>query len=254
MIVDFHAHVSDTDYGNMDILARQLGEAGIDKCVIVPGGMMDVRIMTLYVMGEKDSNPEIPNHVVAEAMAKYPGKMYGMVCINPLDKDGSAAALEGAIRGGFVGLKLNPMSHKFAFSGETLQSAIRECAKRHWPVYSHTLFDVGATTKKYCELARKNPDANFVIGHMGFGPSDVTAFNLAKELDNVYLEASSACTLAISEALRIAGPGKVVFGSEYPMNLPEIQLFQIRKMGLGKDDAEAVLYRNAVRLIPSLAN
>ena len=130
---------------------------------------------------------------------------------------------------------------------------MQECGKNHWPVYSHTLFDVGATTKKFCELARKNPNTNFVIGHMGFGPSDVTAFNLAKELDNVYLEASNACFLAIKEAYRIAGPHKILFGSEFPMNNPEIQLFQMKKMGLPSAEADMIFFKNAIKLIPSLA-
>ena len=252
MIIDFHAHVSDTDYGNMDLLRTQMVEAGIDKCVIVPGGMMDVRVMTLYIMGEKESNPEIPNPVVLSAMKKYPGIMYGFLCINPLKKEETNSWIEYGKANHFVGIKLNPMSHKFSFSGKTLTDAIRECAHMHWPVYSHTLFDVGASTKKFCELARKHPDVNFVIGHMGFGPSDITAFNLAKEIENVYLESSNACFLAISEALKIAGPDKILFGSEFPMSLPEIQLFQMKKMGLSERDADKVFRVNAIKLVPSL--
>ena len=38
MIIDAHTHVSDTEYGNIDLLIEQMDAAGVTKAVIVPGG------------------------------------------------------------------------------------------------------------------------------------------------------------------------------------------------------------------------
>ena len=38
MIVDGHAHVSASDYGNVRVLLEQLDQAGIERALCVPGG------------------------------------------------------------------------------------------------------------------------------------------------------------------------------------------------------------------------
>jgi len=50
MIIDAHAHVTREDYGNKELLLSQMREAGIDKAILVPGGMIDVRKMTSYLL------------------------------------------------------------------------------------------------------------------------------------------------------------------------------------------------------------
>jgi len=63
-IIDGHAHISDSDYGNVRLLIEEMEKAGVEKTVVVPGGMMDVREMTLYVLGDKEPSDIIPNKVV----------------------------------------------------------------------------------------------------------------------------------------------------------------------------------------------
>ena len=51
MIVDAHAHILNEDYGDVKKILEEYKRAGIDKGILVPGGMMDVRIMTKYITG-----------------------------------------------------------------------------------------------------------------------------------------------------------------------------------------------------------
>ena len=79
MIVDAHAHISDSDYGNVDILLSQLDQAGIDKALCVPGGMLDVRKMTKYIVGAEQPKGDIPNNVVRDAVRAHPDRLWGFI-------------------------------------------------------------------------------------------------------------------------------------------------------------------------------
>ncbi|OHD15166.1 MAG: hypothetical protein A2086_16125 [Spirochaetes bacterium GWD1_27_9] len=250
MIIDAHSHVSDSTYGNVELLIKELDKANVDKCIVVPGGMMDVRKMTLYVTGDLEPNETIPNNVVYNALKKYPDRLKGYVCVNPLDEDNALKIFLEGVDNGCVGVKLSPMTHKFSFADEVLDEIAKECAKRNMPIYSHSLFNPGASTEKYGQLAKRHPDTNFILGHMGFGPADVKAMDLATELPNFYLETSSGCLLTISEAISKAGAEKIIFGSEFPMNTPKTELVKI--MELNTDKKDLILYKNIQNLVPSL--
>ena len=112
-------------------------------------------------------------------------------------------------------------------------------------------FDPGANTLKYGAFARRHPKTNFILGHMGFGSCDGNAFKLAAELPNFYLETSLANHMSLTEAIRIAGDHKLVFGSEFPMSYPKIQLFQIRELPAASQTK--ILSETIRRLVPALA-
>lgn len=251
MVIDAHAHISETEYGNIDLLLSRMDETGVKKTVVVPGGTVDVREMTLYVTGEKKPLlKDIPNYVVYEAIQRYPDRLVGFFGLNPLEEDEAYRILEVSIKLGCQGVKLNPIAHRFSFSGRVLDHVAEECGARGMPIYSHVLFSPGANTLKFGEFARRHPKTNFILGHMGFGSCDAHAFRLAKELPNFFLETSLGAYLAISEAIRIAGDEKLLFGSEFPLSTPKIQKFQIEQ--LSSSAQERILYRNALDIIPGL--
>lgn len=252
MIIDAHAHVSDTEYGNVDLLIRRMDEAGVDRAIVVPGGTVDVRQMSQFVSGElKAAVKPIPNHLVYQAIEKYPKRLVGFCSFNPLERDEAYAIFETAIARGCTGVKLNPIAFRFSFSSEVLDDIAAQCGVRGIPIYSHVIFDAGANTQKYGAFARRHPGTNFILGHMGFGSCDGNAFKLAAELPNFYLETSLANHMSVSEAIRIAGDHKLVFGSEFPMSYHKIQLFQIREFP--ERSQVKILSENIRRIVPALA-
>src|SRR5437763_3463685 len=80
MIIDGHAHITASEYGSADELLRQLDQAGIDKAVCVPGGMIDVRQFSRVLSGRVQPDPHIPNSLVYEAIAQHSDRLYGFVC------------------------------------------------------------------------------------------------------------------------------------------------------------------------------
>lgn len=247
MIIDAHAHLLRSGYGNAELYVSQLEAAGIAGGVVVPGGMVDVRRLTDYVTGRAEPSSDPPdNGYVAEAVRRHP-QLAAFYCADP-HADGAVEALLAALESGFRGLKLSPLSHRFSFSSRAVAELV-ECAGAFGlPVYTHVLFNPGVSTEKLVRLARQFPSVPFILGHMGFGPADPEAVEAAAELDNVFLETSCGNALHIRLAIEKAGPGKVIFGSEFPLSHPWAELQKILCLGLSGSDLDRILFRNIYEL------
>ena len=247
MIIDGHAHISATDYGNVDALLGQLDHAGIDKALCVPGGMIDVRQFSRVLSGRMKPDPHVPNQLVYEAVAKHGDRLYGLVCVDPRQGSASIETMHRGFDRGCRGVKLAPLVHRFSFAEATLDQIAIACGERGFPVYSHVLPQPGATTADYAAFARRFPRTRFILGHMGFGPGDVDAIELAAELGNLYLETSLGNYLILRDALNRLGPAKLIFGSEFPLAHPKAELENI--LLLDPAAHAAILCDNILRLI-----
>lgn len=253
MIIDAHAHVSDSDYGNVNLYLEQLKQAGVDQGVVVPGGMMDVRKMTNYVIGRsKPENPVPDNAYVMKAVKANQATLKGFMCIDPHASD-AMPKLEQGVREGFVGLKFNPMSHQFSFASKAVADLVSSCGSHGIPVYSHVLFSPGASTEKFVALAKQFPRTNFILGHMGFGPADQDGLEAASKLNNFYLETSTGNYLHILESTKKAGPGKLIYGSEFPLSHPKAELEKILLLNISDDAREKILSGNIRALLSGSA-
>lgn len=250
MIIDGHAHITDAEYGNLDTLLAQYAEAKIDKGVLVPGGMLDVRQMTKYISGEKQPETmEVPNYLVSETIKKYPDKFYGFYCVNPNKGKSVLDELEGAVKQGFAGLKLAPMVHQFSFSANIVYELAELCGELGIPFYAHVVYSPAASTNKFHNLVRTFPKTRFILGHMGFGPADTAAVQYALESDNLFLETSQGSYLILKEALEQLGSKKIIFGTEFPMYHPVAALSSIYALGCSESQFEDICCNNILELL-----
>jgi uncharacterized protein len=251
LIIDAHAHVSDTDFGNAETLLKQYENAGVDKGILVPGGMLDVRKMTRYITGqESPASLDVPNHLIEKAIRKYPDKFHGFYCVNPHLGEPVIEELIHAVKEkGFVGLKLAPMVHQFSLSSEIILKLAETCGELGIPFYSHVVFSPAASTKKFAYLAELFPKTNFILGHMGFGPADVDAVEYAKNCSNIYFETSQGSHVIIKEAVNQLGSERVIFGSEFPMYHVASSLAVIQNLDCSYTELENILHHNIMNLI-----
>lgn len=251
MIIDAHAHLSNTDYGNVDLYLAQAKEAGVDQGIAVPGGMMDVRRMTDYVTGKsKPENPIPDNTYVLKCCKSNPSVLRGFMCIDPHQKDALQNLSQGG-KDGYQGLKLSPMTHQFSFASSAVASLVSLCGDMGFPVYSHVLFSPGAATAKFIALAKQFPRVNFILGHMGFGPADQEGLEAATKMNNFFLETSTGNYLHIKEATRKAGAGKIIYGSEFPLSHPKAELEKLFLLHLPGSEMDKILGGNIQALLGS---
>ncbi|TFB21365.1 amidohydrolase [Filobacillus milosensis] len=248
MIIDAHAHLSPTSYGNVELYFKQLKEAGIDQGVVVPGGMLDVRKLTDYIIGKEKPSKEPPNNeYLSDAITENPETLTAFYCVNPHDSD-AIEKLEKAFKNGFKGLKLSPMSHHFSLASQTVKGLAELCGHYDYPLYTHTLFSPGASTKRLIALAKEFPETNFILGHMGFGPADTEAMEGAL-MDNFFLETSQGSHLHIQEVANKVGASKLIFGSEFPLSHPALELQNILLLKLTDDERDLILGQNIKQLL-----
>ncbi|MBO8169874.1 MAG: amidohydrolase family protein [Thermoanaerobacteraceae bacterium] len=249
MIIDAHAHISDTTYGNVDIYLKQLEDAGIERGVVVPGGMVDVRKMTEYILGRSQPESLVPdNDYVAQSCKAHDTSLTGFMCLDPHEPN-AVSKLEQGFQKGFKGLKLSPITHQFSFASKAMAELADCCGSYSYPVYTHVLYSPGASTARFVALARQFPKTDFILGHMGFGPADQDGLKAAAELDNFYLETSTGSFLHIKEAVTKAGPGKVIFGSEFPLSHPKVEIQKILLLNLKENDLDKILCDNIKGLL-----
>lgn len=249
MIIDAHAHISETAYGNTEMYLEQLDRAGIDQGIVVPGGMMDVRRMTDYITGRASPESTIPNNpYVTKSCKAYKKRLKGMICIDP-HAENALETLAKSYNEGFLGLKFSPMTHQFSFASKAVTSLVDLCQDFGFPVYTHVLYNPGASTARFVALAQQFPKVNFILGHMGFGPADQEGLEAAVKMDNFYLESSTGNFLHMRETIRKAGASKLIFGSEFPLSHPKAELEKILLLDLPDGDLEKVLGGNISELL-----
>jgi predicted TIM-barrel fold metal-dependent hydrolase len=251
MILDAHAHISKESYSSIEKLIASMNFAGIDQAVLFPGGTVDVRRMTNFVTGkEKIVNIEPPNDYILELVRSHPDKFYGFCNINPNLKEGEALdQLQGWYQKGLVGLKMSPLVHQFSLLGRASKALADLCGQLGIPYYTHTLFQASASTTSVAKLASEFPKTTFIIGHLGFGPCDIEAVEIAKDKQNVYLETSTANYLAIEQAVECCGYEKVIFGSEYPLSDPYVERSKIDLLQIPDAQKEYIFGKNMLRLL-----
>jgi len=141
------------------------------------------------------------------------------------------------------------MTHQFSFASKVVCNMAACCGDYGFPVYSHVVYSPGASSSRFVALARQFPKTNFILGHMGFGPADQEGLEAAVELDNFYLETSTGSFLHIQEAVRKVGPGKIIFGSEFPLSHPKVELEKVLLLKLPESDLEKILGGNIQALL-----
>jgi hypothetical protein len=242
MIIDAHAHVSPTDYGATEQYLELLRQSGIEQAVICPGGMLDVRKMSEYVSGKQKPDTTPKNDYVERSVRSSP-RLVGMACVDP-STPRAAETLEQCLNEGFRGLMVSPLIHRFSFPDDAMADLAALCGERGLPVISHNGWRPGANTADFVLLAKKFPRTHFILEHMGALPSDVEAADAAAVLDNLFLETSLSSYMHLVETVKKVGASKVIFGSEYPLSHPDVELRKVLLLPITDGEREHILGGN----------
>jgi len=239
MIIDCHCHAGKGDglTGPWDTAAPleqymlRAARAGITRTVLLAAFHSD------YAEA---------NRKVARIVASRPDRFYGFAFVNA-DRDRGRVykmvrvAVE---RYGFVGIKVH--RHDSRITREVCEVA-RAYAL---PV----LYDVMGEVSIAELLAQEYPDVSFIIPHLGSFSDDWRAQvglidHLARH-PNVHADTSGVRRFdLLVEAVRRAGPEKLLFGSDGPWLHPAVELAKILELRLRPGDERLVLGGNFLRLI-----
>ena len=242
MIIDSHCHAGkgdgltgpwDTDAPLAKYLARA-ARAGIQRTVLFAAFHSDYAVA---------------NRRVAAIVARYPRRFFGFAFVDAVHDRGRVDSLIGeAVSGyGFLGIKVH--RHDARITRE-----ICDVARRYRvPV----LYDVMGEVSVTHLLAEEYPDVNFIIPHLGSFADDwkaqIAFLDPLAQYPNIYTDTAGVRRFDLLEqAIRRAGPGKILFGSDGPWLHPGVELAKVRALNLAASDAHQVLAGNFLRLIASI--
>ena len=231
-----------------DLLAA-LDEAGIDHAVAAGFAFKNARDI------------EEQNASLLDAATEAPGRVTALATLNPALPGWQAeaqAALDAGARG-FGELRphnqgwdpLGPESRALCGlagdAGAVLLWHVSEPVGHLYPGKAG-----GITPVELCRLAEAFPPTVMVGAHLGGGlPFYLQMPEVRAAIENVYFDTAAVTLLydetSIARLVDLAGPGHVIFGSDYPLLSPRRQLQRILGQ-LPGDVAQEVCGGNAERL------
>lgn len=111
------------------------------------------------------------------------------------------------------GLKFHPFHSNTPFDGEKTERFLAFAKEFGLPVLVHTATDDSSQPDRVYRAAKRHPEINFILGHMGLGDNS-RAQSLVKELPNLYGDTcwvEPSCTLALIES---GYEDKLMFGTD----------------------------------------
>jgi predicted TIM-barrel fold metal-dependent hydrolase len=242
MIIDCHCHAGKGDKmtapwnTNAPIAAylRRARAAGIDKTI---------------VLAPLHGNYHRANLQVARMVARCPSRLIGFAFVNARRDAGRIFAMikHAVTRWRFRGIKVH------GIDGMPTREICETARAFRLPV----LVDVVSRPWFIDLFAPEYPDVNFIIAHLGSFTDDwrahqQVAYQLAR-YSNVYADTSGVRQFDyLVQAVKRAGPGKLLFGSDGPWLHPGLELHKIRLLGLPPEEEALVLGGNALRLLQSV--
>ncbi len=237
-IIDVHSHYGKWPFPmrrwGIDYILEIMRNRSINRTVM----SSSYAIVYDFVQGNKQ---------MADAIEGHP-ELLGYVTVNPNYFEASCRELGAYLKKpNFIGVKIHPAYCRQPTNSPKNRALLREVERYGKPVLIHT-YGAG-TPSQIQDVARDCPNLQFIMGH---GGSDAwrEAADVIKSMDNVYLEfcSSGLETDKVRRTVEIAGADRILFGSDLDLIHPGFIAGSYEEAGLGREDLEKILYKNAAAL------
>lgn len=276
MIIDAHTHVfsphvagrrqeycsADACFGSLytnpaarinsaDDLVRSMDENGIAKSVIQNIG---------WVSHDACMRS---NDYILESVSRFADRLIGFCAVQPLEPEQALNEIARCGKGGAKGIgELRPDIQGFDLCNSVLMKPLmEEVARQGMAVSLHASEPVGhsyagkgnLTPGKLFNFISSFKETTVVLAHFGGGLMFYELMPEVKDvLANTYYDTAAAPFLykpAIYKvAIEIVGPGKMLFGSDWPLLAPQRVMEHIKAAILDRAELNAILGQNAQRL------
>ncbi|MGW2261678.1 amidohydrolase family protein [Streptomyces sp. NPDC001780] len=243
-IFDAHAHLASGE-GAADRLLEVMDSCGIDRAVVVAGGVVDPDLLSRQIIEGGSVDRDADNDGVRRACDRAGGRLVPFFFANP-HRAGADYRAEGRH---FRGLKLAPSVHGVPLTDRRHASLAALAEEYGHGVYLHCVHRPGFGVADLVTLARGFPRVTFVLGHAGVGDMDLYGIDLISPLPNVVLETSGGYSAVVRAALDRLGPARVLFGTEYPLQHPSVELAKYSSLGLTGKEWRRVAWENTSALL-----
>lgn len=190
-----------------------------------------------------------------------PGKIFAAIWCKPLleEPDDEFCAFIEKNLSVIKALKFHPYHSAVCFDDYRIERYFDLAKNLHLPVITHT----GSGAYDNCDLAfnmaKKFPEVNIIMAHLGLGTDNLHAISLCKKQKNLYGDTAWVPYENTVKFIEKCGSEKILFGTDNPIDGPdtysrnpkgEVSIYQDYLHNLpGKikaEDYENLMYRNAL--------
>ena len=246
LLSDPNARIASSD----DLLAA-MDRDGVDQAVVMGMGWTDHQVAVEA------------NEYIIQTVGDNPGRLTGFCSVNPGWGEPAVTEAQRCFDAGLVGIgELHADTQGFDITDVAAMAPVMELARSdRLPVLVHASEPVGheypgkggPTPDKLYRFIQNFPGNVIICAHWGGGLPFYSLMPEVKEsLKNVYFDSAATPFLyrpevfgAVSE---LAGAGKVLFASDFPLLEMSRPLEQARNAGLAADVEAALLRGNAAKL------
>lgn len=250
---DVHTH-----FGPFDFDVPDVADADLLGALEYPATRAAVASAALGIFGDPARGNAQAARAAAGTATGRPGAgdrgdgIYGYVVADPTDLAHSEQQLRRYLDApGMLGVKVHGEWSGTLTTAPAMTDLFALLAQFGRPVKIH---NAGAGWDEALGvIARRHPRLPIIIAHAGLGTPSVEGARLAASNDNVYLEMSSsfAHLPTVREAVAIAGPDRLLWGSDAPLLEPAFVLGTYLDAGLAPDSMDRVFWGNAAQLFGS---
>ena len=277
MIIDFHTHVVPPG-----IKERRDKYLGRDACFSSLYAEPKAKLITveelITAMDEYEIDKSVvlnlgwtshelcveTNDYILESIDRFPKRLIGFCAIQPLAGDEAIKELERCVRNGAKGIgEMRPDVQGFDLKDDSLMKPLIEAVIKHGLIFlthasepvGHQYFGKGKITPEVIYPFIINfPDLKLVCAHWGGGlPFYALMPEVGEALNNVYFDTAATPFLykpqIFKQVADIVGPGKILFGSDYPLLPPKRIVDQLESIELSPRDRAKILGGNAQKLL-----
>ena len=243
-IIDSHAHLH-LAAGAAETLLATMDRNGIARAVVVAGGTISPELLSVHFARGGGVDFDVDNAGILARCQATSGRLLPFYFANPHRGD-AAYRREGAA---FRGLKLAPIVHGVAFADPRIDRLLEAAVVFGHPVYLHCLPRAGFEVIDVAQLAQRHPRCAIILGHGGVGHGDFQGIAQIVDTPNVSFEVSGTFTAAARVALKKLGSRRVLFGSEYPLQDPSVELLKMTCLGATEEELAHMLHDNIAALL-----
>jgi uncharacterized protein len=241
-VFDFHARLVP---GGGRRLLDAMDRAGIDRAAVSAGGVIGLDELSARITYGGRSAAPADNAAVAGECDGSGGRLLPFYFADPRRDVG--AYRKEAER--FRGLEISPAVHGFRLDEPAVAELVLIAAAMRHPIYVVTTGRPGCRPADLGRLAFEFPRATLVWGHCGHTGLEIAGLAELAPLPNVVAELSGCLTVTARTAIERLGAGRVLFGTEFPLQHPAVELAKCAALGLEPADRDRLLWTNACRLL-----
>lgn len=226
--------------GKISTLIKEGNKAGIDRFVVQSVATTPKQVGSI-------------NKFIAESVENNDGRLIGLGTLHP-DSENMADDVQNIVNLGLHGVKLHPDIQGFNIDDYRCLKIYELCEKAKLPILIH----MGDSRSDKSSPNRLAPileiytDLIIVGAHLGGWSMWEEASKKLYKYPNLYVDCSSSMEWLSNEKeveiIRRYGADRVLFGTDYPMFSPSIEIERLMNLGLTDDEYRKILSENAIRV------